>query len=176
MVGVLSVIGSWIVPTVILLIVVSAAINGVPVFDTFLKGSKEGLYTSVSIAPSLIGLITAVSMLKASGFLDIFTSALSPLLANIGIPPEIVPLSILRPISGSGSIALLDNIFSNYGPDSDIGKISSIIMGATETTFYTCTVYLGAVGIKNSRHTLACSLIADITTIILATATVLLIH
>lgn len=164
-------IGSWAMPIIISMILLGGILKNVPLFDTFLKGAKEGLNTSVLIAPSLIGLITAVSMLKASGALDIFTSFISPLAIRIGLPPEIVPLAILRPISGSGSIALLDNIFENYGPDSEIGRISSIIMGATETTFYTAAIYLGAAGIKNSRHTIPSALIADITTIIFAIIT-----
>lgn len=161
-------IGSWAIPSMILIIIITGIIKKVPLFDVFIKGAKEGLTASVSIAPSLIGLITAVSMLKASGALDIFTSFISPLASKIGLPPQIVPLAILRPISGSGSIALLDNLFSNYGADSDIGKIASIMTGATETTFYTAAVYLGSVGIKNSRHAVPCALIADLTTVILA--------
>lgn len=164
-------IGSWTVPAIISMILISGMSKGVPLFDTFLKGAKDGLNTSILIAPSLIGLVTAVSMLKASGALDIFTSFIAPLAGRIGLPAEIVPLTILRPISGSGSIALLDNIFKNYGPDSDVGRISSIIMGATETTFYTAAVYFGAAGIKNSRHTIASALMVDITTVIFAIIT-----
>lgn len=161
-------IGSWAVPIIIFIIIIIGMIKNIPLFDTFIRGAKEGLEACVSIAPSLIGLITAVSMLKASGALDIFTSFISPVTSKMGCPSQIIPLAILRPISGSGAVALLDNLFATYGPDSDIGKISSIMMGATETTFYTVAVYLGSVGIKNSRHAIPCALIADLTTMILA--------
>ena len=168
----MSSIGSWVIPTTIFIIIVFGAVKKLPLFDIFLKGAKDGFNSCYYIAPSLIGLITAVSMLKASGALDIFTSFLAPILSKIGFPSEIVPLAMLRPISGSGSIALLDNIFSTYGPDSEIGKIASIMMGATETTFYTAAVYLGSVGIKNSKHTIPSALISDLTTVILAVITV----
>lgn len=165
-------IGSWAIPVMIFLIIMAGLLKNLPIFDIFIKGAKDGLAASVSIAPSLIGLITAVSMLKVSGALDIFTSFIAPFVCKIGFPPEVVPLAILRPISGSGTIALLDNLFSRYGPDSDIGKIASIMMGATETTFYTAAVYLGSINIKNSKYTIPCALMADLTTILLAVISV----
>lgn len=164
----MSNIGQWAVPMVVSIIIISGLVKNLPMFDIFIKGAKDGLGASFSIAPSLIGLITAIGMIKASGALDIFTSFIAPLANKIGFPPEVVPLAILRPISGSGTIALLDNLFSEYGPDSNIGNIASIMMGATETTFYTAAVYLGSVGIKNSKYTIPSALIADLTTIILA--------
>lgn len=168
----MSNIGSWAVPIVISIIIISGIVKNLPIFDIFLNGAKDGLGVSVSIAPSLIGLITAISMIKASGGLDIFTSFIAPFANKIGFPPEVVPLAILRPISGSGTIALLDNLFSEYGPDSSIGNIASIVMGATETTFYTAAVYLGSIGIKNSKYTIPSALLADLTTIILAVISV----
>ncbi len=154
------------------MIIILGLFREVPLFDTFIKGAHEGLQATLSITPSLIGLITAVSMLKASGALDIFTNMIAPIVAHLGIPPEITPLAILRPISGSGSIALLDNIFKNYGPDSTVGRIASIMMGSTETTFYTIAVYFGAVGIKNSRHTIPSALLADLVGITMSIITV----
>ena len=168
----MSNIGSWAVPIVISIIIISGIVKNLPIFDIFLNGAKDGLGVSVSIAPSLIGLITAISMIKASGALDIFTSFIAPFANKIGFPPEVVPLAILRPISGSGTIALLDNLFSEYGPDSSIGNIASIVMGGTETTFYTAAVYLGSIGIKNSKYTIPSALLADLTTIILAVISV----
>ena len=156
------------IPTVISIIVLWGLINDVKLFDTFIVGAKEGMQSCISIMPSLIGLICAVSMLKASGALDIFTNIVSPVANFIGIPPEVTPLALLRPISGSGSIALLDNILSTYGPDSFIGRAAAVISGSTETTFYTIAVYFGAVGIKNSRHTIPSALLADFTAIIMA--------
>ena len=160
--------GCYAIPTIILIILFTGIVKGIPVFDIFMKGAKEGLTSSFIIAPSLIGLITAIEMVKVSGALDIFTNLISPITNYLKIPSEIVPLALLRPISGSGSLAILDNILNVYGPDSNIGKMASLIMGSTETTFYTIAVYFGYVGIKNTKHTIPCSLIADTVAIGLA--------
>ncbi len=158
--------GFYIIPIILLIIIFVGFIKKVPVFDVFLKGAGEGINSTFSIVPSLIGLITAVSMIKASGALDVFASFAEPVSNLIGIPSQVIPLALLKPISGSGSIALLDNILKNFGPDSQIGKIASVIMGSTETTFYTLTVYFGCVGIKKSRHTVASALITDVVAVI----------
>ena len=159
-------IGFYIIPVVLASVIIIVFLNKVPVFDTFLSGASEGINSTFSIAPSLIGLITAVSMIKASGALDIFSHFTQPIAELIGIPSQVIPLAILKPISGSGSIALLDNILKNFGTDSQIGKIASVIMGSTETTFYTLTVYFGCIGIKKSRHAVVCALLTDLIAII----------
>ena len=160
--------GFYVVPTVVFLIIFYAAFKNVAVFDEFLSGAEEGFKTTVSLLPTLVALVTGISMLKSSGMLDLFSSFARPICEFLKIPPQIVPLAIMRPISGSGSIALLDNIFANYDPDSLVGTIASMIMGSTETTFYTLTVYFGAVKIKNTRHALMCAVLADICAIITA--------
>lgn len=157
----------YIVPIIISTIIGFGVFKKVDIFSVFVSGAKDGLYSTFSIVPSLVGLITAVTMLNASGFLDIFSSFANLFFKNL-IPSQVIPLMILRPISGSGSLAVLDNILSNYGPDSLTGKIASVLMGATETTFYTIAVYFGAVNIKNSRHALPCALIADVSSFILS--------
>ncbi len=154
-------IGFYAVPLIILIIILSGFFKKIKIFDVFLSGAAQGLNSTFSLAPPLIGLIVAVSMLKSSGALDILCQSISPLTQIIGVPKEIIPLCLLRPVSGSGSLAIVDNILKNYGADSFLGKLASIISGSTETTFYTITVYFGAVGIKNSRHTLPSALIAD---------------
>lgn len=159
-------------PVIMTLIILFGFFKKVPVFDTFLQGAKEGIKSTVSIAPALIGLITSVSMIKASGALDIFTSFVSPVAEFLKIPPEVMPLTLLRPISGSGSIAFLDTIFSSSGPDSLAGRIVSVMMGATETTFYAIAVYFGAIGIKNTRHTIKAALLADLSGFIISVLTV----
>ncbi len=161
-------IGAISVIFIIFFIIISGLFKKVPVFDLFTLGAKEGILASLSIAPSLVALITAVNMLKVSGFLDIFTSFVSLFTSKIGVPAEIIPLALLRPISGSGSIAILDNLLSEHGPDSQIGQIASIIMGATETTFYTVAVYLSSAKIKNSKYTIFCALLADFVTVCLS--------
>lgn len=155
-------IGVYLVPCIIALILLFGFVRKVPLFDTFLDGAKEGLRSTVSIAPALVGLITAVTMLKASGALDLFTAAVRPLAQAVGLPPEVVPLTLLRPVSGSGSMALLNGIFADCGPDSFAGRVAAVMMGSTETTFYAIAVYFGAVGIKKTRHTIPAALSADL--------------
>ena len=150
------------------IIVCFGIVKKVDIFNAFISGAKEGLSATFSIVPSLIGLITAVTMLKASGFLDIFSSFINMFLAFFDLPHQLIPLMLLRPVSGSGSFALLDSILSNCGPDSLAGRIASVLAGSTETTFYTITVYFGAINIKNFRHALPCALIADIASFILS--------
>lgn len=163
--------GFYVVPILIFLIISHAITKKIPVFDAFLLGAEEGFRSTISLLPALVALVTGVTMLKASGILDLFANLLSPVCAFLKIPPQIVPLALMRPVSGSGSLALLDNIFENYGVDSTIGTIASMIMGSTETTFYTLTVYFGAVKIKNTRHSIICAIIADIFAIITAILT-----
>lgn len=154
--------GIYCIPLTIFIILFFGLVNKIPLFDIFIDGAKEGAKSCISIMPSLIGLITAISMLKASGALDVFTNFMVPIVNFLHIPPEVIPIALLRPISGSGSIALLDNMMHTYGADSVQGKIASLIMGGTETTFYTLTVYFGVVGIKNTKYTVYCALIGDI--------------
>ena len=123
------------------------------------------------IAP-LVGLMVAINMFRASGALELISSALSPVLSFIGLPTDVLPLALLRPVSGSASLALVTDIFQTVGPDSLSGRIASVMMGSTETTFYTVAVYFGSVGIKNTRHTLPSALTADLTAILLSSAAV----
>lgn len=163
---------AFIVPSIIFIIIFLGFLKKVPVFDTFIQGAKDGMKSTAMIAPSLVGLIVSVSMLKASGALDMFTSFIAPVAEILHIPPIVVPLAILRPISGSGSIAFLDTIFSSTGVDSFASRVASVMMGSTETTFYAIAVYFGVIGIKNTRHTIPSALIADLTGFILSIITV----
>lgn len=146
-----------------MILAVWGAIKKVPVFERFLEGAKEGMQTAVSILPSLLGLILAVTMLSASGVLDMICAFLAPVAEKCGIPSETIPLALLRPISGSGSLAVLSNILEKNGPDSLPGRVASVMMGSTETTFYAIAVYFGAVGIQKTRHAVPSALIADFT-------------
>ncbi len=166
----MEMIGIYTVPLIIVLAVVFGAIKKVDLFGSFTEGAKEGITSLISIAPSLIGLVTAVSMLEASGFFEILSNFLSPVCNMAGIPVEIVPLGFMRPFTGSGSFALLNEIFEKYGPDSTVGQIASVVAGSTETTFYAIAVYYGAVGIKKTRHTIPAALTADMLGIIFSSA------
>ena len=148
-------------PLIILIIIVYGLIEKNKVFDTFLDGAKEGIEIVFSIFPTLIGLFMAIGALMSSGVLDLIVSFLTPILNYIHFPSEIMPLALIRPISGSASIAVATDIMRNYGVDSKIGVIASTIMGSTETTLYTIAIYTSAVGIKKTRFVLAAALIAD---------------
>lgn len=165
----------YIIPAIIVFIVVYALIKGVPVFDVFISGAKEGFGTATSVLLALIGLMTAIGMFKASGALDMLTAAIRPLAQMVHIPPEVVPLAIVRPISGSGALAVFQDILKSYGPDSLIGQVASVMQGSTETTFYTIAVYYGVTKVQRTRHTLASSLIGDVTGFFMSALTVQLI-
>jgi spore maturation protein B len=164
----MKVISSILIPLVVLLIVGHGALKGVDVFSEFLQGAKKGFRVVLNITPSLIALILLINMLRASGGLDILCNFLSPISNLLGIPKELTPLTILSPISGSGSIGLFESILKEHGADTFIGRCASIMMGSTETTFYTMTIYYGSIGIKKTRHTLPSALCADITSFILS--------
>ena len=155
--------GSYVMPAAVCIILVFGLLRGVPVFDTFVVGAKEGIQSSISILPSLVGLIMAVTMLNASGALDLFSAFIAPAANAIGLPKQVMPLAILRPISGSGSLAVLTQIFTSNGPDSFVGRVASVMMGSTETTFYAIAVYYGSIGVKKTRHTIPAALSADFT-------------
>lgn len=155
-------------PLVIFIIIFTGLNEKKKTFDLFLKGAKEGIEITLKIFPTLVGLFLAIGMLKNSGTIDSIINVLRPLLIRLDIPSEILPLAILRPISGSGSIAIATEIMKNYGTDTLIGLIASVIMGATETTIYTIAVYTSSVKIKNTRFVLWASLIADIVGMITA--------
>lgn len=149
-------------PLMILIIVIYGLIEKNKVFDDFIDGAKEGIEIVLSILPTLIGLFVAIGALRNSGILDIIIRFITPLLNVIHFPSEIMPLAMLRPISGSGSIAIATDIMKNYGVDSTIGMIASTIMGSTETTLYTIAIYTSCVKIKKTRYILLACLAADI--------------
>lgn len=163
---------SYIIPVIVIAFAAVGIIRKVPVFEVFCDGALKGLKTILTIAPTLMGLITAVTMLRESGAIDALTSLISPFAEKLGFPAEIVPVALLRPVSGGGSTALLLDIFERIGPDSFAGKIVSVMAGSTETTFYAITVYYGSVGIKKIRHTLVAGLAADLTAVIFSVLTV----
>lgn len=165
-------VGAFAVPVAVLCIVLFGFLRKVPVFDAFVSGAKEGLRSSVSILPSLIGLIMAVSMLSASGALDLLSSFLAPAAGFLGLPAQAVPLMLIRPVSGSGATAVLSQILKDCGPDSFAGRVASVLSGSTETTFYAVAVYYGAVDIKKTRHTIPAALTGDLTACIVSALTV----
>ena len=159
--------GNYIVLLTVSGIIVFGLIKKVNVFDAFLDGAKEGMRTAVGIMPALTALTLCVSALRASS---------APLAEAAHIPPETLPLMLIRPVSGSGALAVLQGIFSSCGPDSAAGNVASVMMGSTETTFYTITVYFGSVGIKKTGCTVPAALTADLTGMIAAALTVTFLY
>ena len=150
------------IPFTILLILTYGLIEKNKVFDTFLDGAKEGIEIVVKIFPTLIGLFVAIGALRCSGILDFIIKLIYPIVKFLNIPTEIMPLAILRPISGSASIAIGSDIMTQYGVDSKLGLIAATIMGSTETTLYTIAIYTSVVGVKKTRFVLVAALIGDL--------------
>lgn len=155
-------------PLIILLIVTYGLVEKNKVFDDFLEGAKEGIEIVFSILPTLIGLFVAIGTLRNSGILDMIIRIITPLLNVIHFPSEIMPLAMLRPISGSGSIAVATDIMKTYGVDNSIGMMASVMMGSTETTLYTIAIYTSCVKIKKTRFVLLASLVADMVGILVS--------
>ena len=148
-------------PLMIIIIVIYGVIERKKVFDIFLDGAKDGISVVLNIFPTLVGLFLAIGALRSSGVIDLIINFLSPAFNLVNFPTEVLPLALIRPISGSSSIAVATDIMTKFGVDSNIGLIASVIMGSTETTIYTIAVYSSSVGIKKTRFVLWASLIAD---------------
>ena len=165
-------ISDLVVPMVLTGIFLWGLAQEVDVFNTFLEGAAEGLKTAAAIAPALVCLLTVVSVFKTSGALDVLVHILSPGAEAAGIPPQVLPLALMRPVSGSGAMVLFRDLLQTCGPDSFIGRVASVLEGSSETTFYTIAVYYGATSVKDTRHTLTASLAADFTALVASTVAV----
>ena len=162
----------FIIPLMIVLIPLYGLFKRVAVYEEFINGAKEGFSVAVRIIPYLVAILFAIGMFRASGAMDWLISGLRPVLGPIGIPPEILPMAITRPLSGSGSLAVMADMVKTHGIDSIFVKIAGVMYGACETTFYVIAVYFGAVGIKKTRHAVAAGLIADAAGVVLAVVVV----
>ncbi|KMT22938.1 spore maturation protein [Clostridium cylindrosporum] len=152
----------YIVPIMILCILFFAVFKRVKVFEEFVDGAKDGFKSVVKIAPFLLTMLFAIDIFRQSGALEWLLSFFAPLAKLIGIPEGVVPMIIIKPLSGSASLGVMTDIMNTYGVDSIEGKIASVLMGSTETIFYTLSIYFGALGIKKIRHSLSAALIAHI--------------
>ena len=160
--SILLTISDFLIPVTILFIVVFGCLQRVDIYEVFLEGAKEGLQTVIDILPTLIGLVMAVEVVRAGGLLDLMVELLRPLCNAVGFPAELAPLSIVRLVSSSAATGLLTDLFAHYGPDSTLGRVASVMMSCTETVFYTMSLYFLSVGIKKTRWTLPCALLANI--------------
>lgn len=161
MYAVVTTISLWAIPTIVVLIPLYASYKKVAVYETFVDGAKEGFDTAIRIIPHLVGMLVAISIFRTSGAMDAMIDTVRPLLERIGVPGEIIPLSLLRPITGAGSLAFTTDLIKQYGPDSLIGRMASTIQGSTDTTLYVLTVYFGAIGVKKAKYALKVGLLAD---------------
>ncbi len=156
----------WAIPVFLLGIPLYGAIRRVKVYESFVEGAKEGFQVAVRIIPYLVAILTAVGMVRAAGAIDLLSAWLDPVLRHIGMPAEILPLAIMRPLSGSGSLGLVAELVKTHGPDSFLARLAATAYGSTETTFYVLAVYFGSVGIKKIRHALVGGLVADVVSLI----------
>jgi spore maturation protein B len=162
MIKLITSLSNWAIPGMIILVLVIAYARGVEIYEVFTEGAVEGIAVAGKIIPYLVAMLLAISIFRASGALESILGVLEGPLKKVGIPEEIIPLSLIRPLSGTGSLAFVSDLITRYGPDSFIGRVASTLQGSTETTFYVATVYFGAVGIKKQRHAIIAGLIADI--------------
>lgn len=162
----------YLVPLLLLLAALLALRKGENAYEVLLTGAGEGLGVLRTIVPALILLLTAVHMLRASGCLEMLTQILGPVFSLFGIPPETAPLVLIRPISGSAALAVGADLMASYGVDSQIGRTAAVMLGSTETTFYTISVYFGAAEVHKTRYTLPAALLADFVGFCMASMTV----
>jgi spore maturation protein B len=159
---IVSIISLWFIPVLIGFILLYGTVKKVPTYETFVEGGKEGIKMAFSIIPFLVGMMVAISIFRASGALDFMIDWMRPGLEKFGIPADILPLAIIRPISGTAALGMTSDLIAAHGPDSFIGRLASTIQGSTDTTFYVLTVYFGAVGIKKMGDALKVGLLADL--------------
>lgn len=159
---------NYFVPVVVIIIIIYGIYKKVDIFDTFLVGVKEGMKVSINLFPTIFTMIIAISALTSSNVITLISDVFSSIFDKIGFPSEVFPLAVLRPISGSSSLVILGDILSKYGPDSFIGRVSSVMQGSTDTTIYIIGMYFASVGVKKIRYSLVVGLFADIISVILS--------
>ncbi|MEC5422355.1 spore maturation protein [Virgibacillus sp. C22-A2] len=164
--GIITTVSTWFIPCFILIVLFIATWRKVPTYETFVEGGKEGVKMAFSLLPFLVGMIVSISILRSSGALEAFITAISPFLIFVGIPPDIIPLALVRPISGTAALGMTTELIDTHGPDSFIGRLASTMQGSTDTTLYILTIYFGAVGIKKMGYALKVGLLADLIGII----------
>lgn len=166
-------ISRWAIPILLFIIPAYAYVKKISVYEVFVEGAEEGFTTAIKILPFLVGMLVAISVFRASGAMDYMVKAIYPVTNLLGIPGEVLPLAVMRPLSGGGALGITAELIQFYGPDSFIGRLASTMQGSTDTTFYVLTVYFGSVGIRKYRHALSVGLIADITSFL---ASVIICH
>ncbi|WP_297870412.1 spore maturation protein [uncultured Oscillibacter sp.] len=154
---------AYVIPVLLASVAVYGMGRHVDVYSALTHGAEEGLTVLLRVVPALVGLLTAVSMFRVSGAMEWLSGLFAPVLELLGVPPETAPLMLVRPVSGSGALAVATDLMAAHGPDSYIGRVAAVMLGSTETTFYTIAVYFGSAGIHKTRHTVPAALAADLT-------------
>jgi spore maturation protein B len=172
----IALVSVFVIPLILVGFPLYGLFKRVPVYETFVEGAKEGFNVAVRIIPYLVAILFAVAMFRASGAMDFLVRVLNPILSVIGFPAEVLPMAIVRPLTGSGSAALVVDMINRYGEDSIFVKMAAVMFGSTETTFYVIAVYFGAVSIKKTRHAVAAGLTADISAMLIAVWLVRLLY
>jgi spore maturation protein B len=168
MMNVLQVVSIAAIPGLIIFILTYAAFKGIKIYEVFVEGAKEGFQVAVRIIPYLVAMLVAIGVFRAGGAMEMLGTIVGPITNLIGMSPEVLPLAILRPLSGSGALGVFSELVTTHGPDSLIGRMASVMMGSTETTFYVMAVYFGSVGVYRTRHAVPGGLTADFVGIIAA--------
>lgn len=158
----ISFLSAIMIPALLAFIPLYGLSRGVPVYESFVEGAKDGFPTAIQIIPHLVGMMVAVSIFRETGALQFYLSLFKPVLTAIHFPEEVLPLGILRPISGAGALAYAENLMATHGPDSFLGRLAATMQGSTDTTLYVLTVYFGAVGIRRSLYAVKVGLMADL--------------
>ena len=167
---VLETISLWAIPVLLVFIPLMGIIRKVKVYDVFVDGAKEGFDVAIKIIPFLVGILVAIGMFRGSGAMELLTAALQPITRATNFPAELMPLAILRTLTGSGSLAFTTDLIKTHGPDSVVARMAATMYGSSETTFYVLAVYFGAVGVRRTRHAVPVALIGDLVAAIAAVA------
>jgi spore maturation protein B len=168
MLSVLNILSIAAIPALILFVLIFAAVRGIKIYEVFVEGAKEGFQVAVRIIPYLVAMLVAIGVFRAGGAMEMLGKLVGPVTNLIGMSPEVLPMALLRPLSGSGALGVLSELVTTHGPDSLIGRMASVMMGSTETTFYVMAVYFGSVSVYRTRHAVPGGLIADITGLLVA--------
>lgn len=155
-----SIVGNWFIPVFLLMVFLHGAYKRVPLFDTFIEGAKEGFFLAVRLLPYVVGIYVAVGVFRGSGTMEFFLTPLKPVLEFFGIPGDILPLMVVRLMSGAAALGMTSDIIDKFGPDSFVGRMASTLDGCTDTVLYIMTLYFASVGIKNARYSLPVSIVA----------------
>ncbi len=159
---------NYFIPLVVIIIIIYGIYKKIDIFDTFIIGVKEGMKLSINLFPTIFAMIIAITMITDSGIINYICNIMRPLFIKIAFPTEVIPLAILRPISGSSSLVVLNDILTRYGTDTLIGKLASVMQGSTDTTIYIISMYFTSVGIKKIRYSLIVGLLADLLSVIIS--------